>query len=520
MTDATKDSGGRRRWLVAAGVGALVAAGQTMTWPSPDVAWNLYAGREVLHGARVGVDILENSPPMIFWLEWPALMLSAATGLSPWRAWVLWLTACSVLAAAMAGPLLPAAISSRVRQLAGPVLLVLLLLVPGGDFGQREHLTMVLVFPAVLLAARRITGDPVAWSISVAAGILAGFSISIKPHFILVWSGMVGLASWRRGLRGLWLPEHVAVVAVGVCYLTAMVVYAPGYFEYVATYGPLYQRFLPVRPWELFVIGEGAFPGVVAVGLWMPSRRNHDASERALGDALATACVCFYVVAVLQAKGWRYQFLPSILTAAALLVMVSLTPSAPRGWLRRGYRLAGVLTLVLLVSAGGEDTFRRLRRDPALAGDPNMAVLLPVLSSVGPGEAVAVLSSNIFSSFPLVLESGRRWSFRFPSLWPLVALYDEQIQRGGLVRFRSVEERPPLERAFVAAIVDDLLRMRPAVILAPRPDPELWGWGGARRFDYLALLRGEPRLGDAWLAGYRRGPDAGDYVVLRRADLQ
>jgi hypothetical protein len=79
-------------WLVAGAAGAIAVAGQLSTWPSPDVAWNLYAGREVLHGARIGVDILENTPPMIFWLEAPAIWLAGQLRFDLWLVWVGWLT--------------------------------------------------------------------------------------------------------------------------------------------------------------------------------------------------------------------------------------------------------------------------------------------------------------------------------------------------------------------------------------------------------------------------------------------
>jgi hypothetical protein len=129
---------------------------------------------------------------------------------------------------------------------------------------------------------------------------------------------------------------------------------------------------------------------------------------------------------------------------------------------------------------------------------------------------VAVLSTNISSSFPLVLEGRTRWALRHPNLWPLVALYPDQVREPAMVRTRPASARSPLEKAFGREIVADLIRTTPDLLLVLRPDPAARGGGGARRFDYLGYFAEVPGFSERVLPGYRRDTVLGNYDVYWR----
>jgi hypothetical protein len=157
--------------------------------------------------------------------------------------------------------------------------------------------------------------------------------------------------------------------------------------------------------------------------------------------------------------------------------------------------------------------------DVRLDADPNLTQLLPLVRSVGPRGHVAVLSTNISSSFPLVLEGGSQWALRHPNLWPLVALYPDEVRHAAIVRPRPWSARGRVEQQFDSEVVNDLMRTTPELLLVLRPDPTVSGSGGARRFDYLEYFGGVPGFQRQVLDGYRLDAASGSYAVFWRRDV-
>lgn len=531
---------GRITASVPAVAGILLALGlslgsQLSSRPSPDVAWILYVTGALLEGARLGVGIVENSPPVIFALNLPVVSAAHLAGLSPWTAWVWAVTALAVVMAGWSVGILRRS-SWIQRHEAGAVLCLItfLLLLPGPDFGQRDHLTVLLTLPYLALLSLRLSGGGVGTGQAVLAGAVAALGIGIKPHFALLPIGMVALL-WRvRGGRAVVLPEHLAIGVVGSLYLVAVAVVVPDYFGYARTYGALYQHLLVLTPWLLLQISQGIMPAMVALGSFLALRGRLPDSIAAAADVLAVATAAFLLAALLQAKGWRYQFYPSMalgLTLAALLAWGTSWRDVPV--VRRLYTVLSAATVGLSAITASASALSRIGapRSPRFDADPSLVELLPLVRTVPQGEAVVVLSTNIASGFPLVLDGGGRWGLRFPSLWPLAAFYHEQLSRGGLVAPRPLPLRPELERAYGRAVVADMASSRPALILVLSPFPGIQPsdsvpdvrrgpvvGGEARRFDYLAYFAPVEGMADL-LSRYRMAGNAGMYRVLWRADL-
>jgi len=514
------------------GLALLAVIGQAAARPSPDVAWNLYVARALLGGGRLGVDLFENTPPMIFALKVPAVALAGALGL---REWSVWIAVVAILACAAAFLALHLSREWRIAQGGGAVatvaaLVAALVLIPNGDFGQRDHVTAILVIPYVFLVARRWGGTAVSAQLAILVGALAGVGIGIKPHFVLLPAALLVLSARRIGIRGVFTPEHLAIGAVGIAYIAGVVAFFPEYLSYAAAYGPLYQHFqtdffvaggwVPSLPsWPSAAMSMGAVPAYISLGVFAAARGHLTRDERRLADVLATATGALLLVGVAQGKGWWYHFLPSQ-TFAVLTVVLVLTHSVGRSprLLARVYLGVGAGMLAAVAASMAPAFVLRVvhPRDARLDADANLGRLLPLVRAAGPLGYVAVLSTNIASSFPLTLEGGSRWALRHPNLWPLVAFYPDEVREAGVVSSRPFAMRSPFEQQFTKGVVDDLIRTKPDLLLVFRSDPTVWEWGGARRFDYLAYFSDSPGFQDQVLAHYRQGTVVGDYDVYWR----
>ena len=163
-----------------------------------DIAWLLYVARRWLAGRELYVDVVEVNPPLIIWLS--AIPLTIARWLDvdvqtivmPFFIAVVlgcawWAPACC---ARVAGCSLSGCRSSLSSA-------TVLLLIPAGDLGQREHLLVAAFLPYLVLFARALDGRSASVSVSVAAGVLAGLGCALKPRYGAVFAVLEGLAALR-----------------------------------------------------------------------------------------------------------------------------------------------------------------------------------------------------------------------------------------------------------------------------------------------------------------------------------
>lgn len=510
-----------RRAMMLLALLALAVAAQMATQPGADVSWLLYSAWEVLHGARLGVDVLENTPPMIYAFKVPAVAFAELVGVSAWGTWVLAVTGIGVLVSDLSTNL--AGYGGGRRRLPFTATLAgILLLVPGNDFGQREHLTTLLVLPYLAVVASRINGVEPDWRKATIAGLLAGCGVGIKPFFALVPIAVAVAVYRRRGVRGVVAVEQVTIAMIGGLYVGIVATLLPEYIAYARLFGPLYRDFL-TQPtlFRLAPYEGGAAMALVGLGVFAALGRNVPPARTAVCTTLAAATAAFYVVGVVQGKGWRYQFLPGALLGLVLTALVAYESRGAR--LRRIERIYMVVAFASLGSAIvpavlGAMEWTAHWGAPRPGSDPNIPPLSELLTHTPDSSYVAVLSTNIASGFPLVPGSARRWALRFPSLWPMVAFRKEQMRTQRQLQSPPLAQRTPLERKFDRDVVEDLERRTPSVILVPWPRP-VFGAGAARRFDYLGYFGAERRFSELLLSSYFLVGTVGSYQVFWRQGL-
>ncbi len=510
----------RRVYLLA--VLAIIGLGVGAQFSShviPDTAWSLHVAERLLHGSRLYVDVIEVNPPLVIWLNLIPAWLGAVLGASEVTLYRLGVIALCLLSAWLCGRVLRLVLQDHdptFRRLI--LLLVLFALLPASreDFGEREHLLLALALPYVLLAAARARLVPVPTVLGATAGLLAGVGIALKPYFVALW---LAIEAWlffgaqiRRPAERL---EGVLVALVGACYLGAVVLLTPEYLTIVRLMAGPYYHYLSNSLLITGLLGDGAPIGLFALLGFVALRGT--GRRRELWTVLALATAGFYASALLQQKGWRYHFYPSLATGLVLIgVMAWDGRGPPSSWARRIYSVA-VATAALLVPAFIVVACVLQMADPhapRYEADPDLDRLLPIVREHAAGKSVMVLSSNMASSFPLVPYSGARWALRFPSVWFLVAAYQDDLFRDEPLPYRRPEGRGPLERYMADAVVADFQDAKPELILVLRSAPDRKGWG-ARRLDYVRYFRMDERF-DRLFRDYGYVAEVGQYHLYRR----
>jgi hypothetical protein len=511
------------RWAAALALGALVVVvlhPHFFVPPTADVSWLLHAAGRLADGGTLGHDVVEVNPPLILWLKIPVVLAARALDVMPYLVWMGAIAVLAVVVAWWTARLLGDLPGWGERRAAAAcvVMLLMTLAVPRYDFGQREHLAFLLTVPLLAVAMRRSEGVPTPAASAAAAGAVGALGLCVKPYFLLVAIALLAVAlrrdrhAWRR-------PEFLAIGAVGVAYTVAVLVAAPAWLALARTFAGPYSRYLSGSLWFTALLGEGAWLCWLGLLAWVAARR-HAGIHRPAVDTLAIAMVAFFAGAVLQRKGWRYQFLPGMLCMALFVPLLAANVRHVSTFARRlvlaGAVVASTLLLALGVYDGVNTTLMRPVWRPDLDG--NLPALAGEVRKAGPRPTVAVITSNVAMAFPLVEVTGARWWSRHPSIWAL-QLDDLTVPDArGIRRCRAPGERRGVAGIFLDGMREDMRATSPDVLILPQPDATVRGWGGALRVDYMECLRREPGM-DRWLASYHPVSRVGPYVVYRPREL-
>ncbi len=504
--------------LAAAALVLLALLPQFLSRTIPDTAWLLHAAGRVLDGDRLYLDLVEVNPPLVVWLNLPVVLAARAAGVSEVLVYRLFVLAVVLASVAACGWVLRRVLLPEEPAFRRILLLLLLfgtLALSREDYGEREHLMLALALPYVLLTAARLRRATLPAGVAVAAGLGAGLGIALKPYFVFLWLALEGclLLRLRRDYR--LRPESGAVVLVGLAYLGAVARWTPEYFALVRLMGGPYYSFLRNSLPVTALLGDGAALALTALLGHLALRRH--ARHPELWAALAAATLGLYLSAVLQQKGWRYHFYPSLATGLTLIGLMAGDLARPvRGLAPRLY--AGVAVGVTLTVAGYTLVACAVQalepHNPRYDADPDLARLVPAVRERAGNGGLMVLSWSMASTFPLATYSGVRSVSRFNHLWIPGAVYRDQIFGPEPIRYRDRADMGPLERYLVDAVVEDFARGAPRLLLVLRPAPDRREWG-LRRLDFLEYFGRDPRFA-ALFARYRYAGTTGEYWLFER----
>jgi hypothetical protein len=421
-----------------------------------DVAWLLYVARNWLAGQRLYVDLIEVNPPLIIWLYALPAALARWWGVAPK------LVASPIFAALILGSAWWSATLLRGRSALFaervPVFVaiaIVMLVLPGVEFGQREHLMTASLLPFLCVMTRWLEGERVPRDVSLAVGLVAGLGCALKPTYGLAFL-VPELLGWLRG-RTILRTAPVAAAFAAFAYAGAVALFCPDFFRHavplaLALYGgtdmPLPD--LVLRAWPLVL-------GLVVIGtVWGLSRgqlRARDRFTASLYLVLMAFAAGASIVYLLQGKDWFYHQLPAT-TAIVLALLVWLAELLPQpGAMNRPMMLSAVLCAVACV-AFAQANIERMRPWVQEAVDPDLSTETRLVKILKREKARTYIAFTewIGLGFPVVNDTDVVWTSRFDSMWAL---------RGELWRARR-DGRPPAEwpirrwiaRDFVAGCPD------------------------------------------------------------------
>jgi hypothetical protein len=512
-----------------------------------DQAWCLYVAQRMLAGVRLyGPQLLESNPPLVMWL-----MLAPAAAARVLHLPVAMLFKLAVATLAVASGLACGGLLRRGKPCPsraalwgyGFCFLAICGAMPARDFGQREHLLVLLCLPYLVAAAFDFAPLDAAdagarpalpfWH-RVAIGVAAGVGFSLKPQHLLVPMAVeiaLALSGGRLSggrLRGCLRVEPIALLTTCLLYLGAIRWLTPEYIASVVpilrdTYwavGGLTARNLILQAIELHLLAVSAIATWAALALARGGRRVNPLATVLLA-AGAASTAAYYV----QGTGWYYQQIPALsFFGFALCVEAADLAAMARGgrglrapaWAPRAAGGLAALAIGLTAYFSGYTLARPLSFPSGLSRvpDPDFFVGLK------PGTPVAILTTVVDDSVPPLATYHLLWAQRQNNLWTLPAILRNQSPAAPGEPRRQIA--PPrlaqLDAMQHAWMVEDLARWKPPLVLVARcQDPAVHCQVlEDRHDDLLAWFERDPAF-RAVFAQYRYLRSSGDYdaYVLR-----
>ena len=423
------------RWLLPF---VLLATGLAMLRPTvagiDDVTWLIEVAERVLDGQRLYVDVIETNPPASVWLYLPAVFLSRLLHATPEAMVDAQTYLCAIgslwFCARIVGSTRLAAHVNAPWLLAG--IAAILMILPHGVFGQKEHYVLMALLPLLAVQAARVFQAPLPWASAVLAGLSAGIGLAIKPHFALclapvmlaaAWPGGPWRSAWPQALKQMLRIEAVVAGTVVALYAALVVWLQPEFFSTILpvmalVYVPVRLTWMQTITHPAMLIWAGAM-----LALALSARARLLVAPLSL---LALASTGAMLAFLLQGKGYMYQAFP-------MLALV----------------LAGGAFAVCDRHAEGQTPMRMLALGAlAVIAQASWAwsgivwdsrQLRAVLERIQPHPRLLAISSELSVGHPLVRQLGGTWLSRGPCLWNL---------RGGQERI----EREVLDDATLAQI--------------------------------------------------------------------
>jgi hypothetical protein len=427
-----------------AALGALLGAAalRAVLHTNSDVAWLLTLGEKLLDGQRLYVDLIETNPPASALVYVPAIWVGRTLGIAPERMLDAGVFFVAILSLALTGLLLAPVGMVRGGSwrwlLAASVGIVLLL--PNYNFGQREHIALLCILPALAATAVRARGLPLRPPLAVAAGLGLGLTVSIKPHFALAaLLPEVALLTRLRSLRPLFRAENLVATALAAAYAGAIVAFFPAYLTDML---PLLRDvFLPVH-YGLELLAAPAAIFWAATGLWLllaPKEVRRD--PLLLIAYLASAG--FLGAFLIQGKGWSYQAYPSVALAFfALAAALSKDPGS-------AIRVGCTARLALRTACGIALAVLSYQCAVWFGGGRDFAALASAIADLKLQPKLLAVSADLSIGHPMVRYLGGRWVARACSQW---------VTEGALLRQRQ-ELAEPIRSRLEGHIARDMIRL-------------------------------------------------------------
>jgi hypothetical protein len=490
----------------------LCAVSLTLTWITSlfrlptqvnlDSACYLQYGQLLPLGKNLYTDLFDINPPLISYLHVIPAVISQVTNMNIVIVFKLLLALLTLTTISFSAIFLREKFLSDEWPYAVAVIwaeALLAFLLPK-EFGQREHLFVLLFLPFFLLRCRRAEGGKVSPVVAILCGILGGIALFLKIYFLFIPAVVETI--WliqRRQLSMFLKPEVFTILVVyGTCF--SQIFWLPAeardvYFNFIVPH--TIKGYAAFNAGLLRAVLMLDYVDVLVLSILLSFYAY--VMRRRSGLLVPFACWtgASYMIFVVQDKCWRYQLIPlftGLLIVSALVLValgLQILPTVQKIFRTKSTRestdwistriffvlAAGILAVTAFSCYDGatatvfalnicqkptaHDPCVNLKKERArLVLLEESAALLDQYSS--PGDKVLFLNTGFSPAYPTVTQMDRLPGSRYTHLQLIAFIEFEKRQTNNSELLAKLQKD---EDKIFAAILTDIEHNKPRMIL-------------------------------------------------------
>ncbi|QSX36831.1 hypothetical protein [Shewanella sedimentimangrovi] len=464
-----------------------------------DIGWLFHATTQWLNGKELYVDIIEVNPPLIFYIMSPAVFFSKAFGVNPVLMAKLYLSFITLGLTVIHLMLMFRVVHKNLFfNMYLPCILLIVFVIPGYDFSQRDHLAILLLLPYLtcryLKFFKHIEFN---FFTIISLGFLAGLSICLKPHFILLVISCE--LFWFVKVKSINLLIDAMIYSIILTCALFYVLLIVCHYTYISEMVPLALATYWTYGKSIYSFNLWNYLYFYTVMIFI-SRFIESESNRILIVFFNILIAAAFINFLLQSH-YSYQLLPfKTLFYINLFVVVTSLLGQVSGFsiLSKTYYFISFLLSFYYLSMYMKENWRLFeyvydyRALPPfhLMGYENLSDGVSEINNKFDGENLYVLSSNVWPSAFISGYTKAKWVSGFPALWPLPAIdmyqrNPEKLTKDKIVRISNVEKN------VISRILLEIEIYKPkAILIDARENPSYF----IDDFSYLEFFREEHML--------------------------
>ncbi|MFW0777679.1 MAG: hypothetical protein ACN2B6_08185 [Rickettsiales bacterium] len=463
-----------------------------------DVGCYIAFAELIWQGKEMYRDMIEINSPLIVYISFIPVAISQWTGFKSTDLFFLFISLLGFFSTWLSyGTLKQQPIFRDPKSL--PILLLTLccsfFIFPAvlNEFGQREHIFMILTFPYVVMLMGYMQGLPAARNIKILVGILAGIGFSIKPHFIVIFAfAELAWLLFHRSFSGMFRIESLLIGAIIVFYHLWCALYFPEYFELLPLFMDAYTGYK--APLHFIAIKSIWYLSPLYFFLVFAVKKQVNIRIITLLTLLIVASSLLYIVPLTD---YYYHLIPAHIFVFWLGIITLLTA--------KQYKYCIPLLLIWVLPG------------IAMTNLHKREVIIPFaekVESIAVGEEVAVLSSSVSPTFPMINQSGSFWGLSLPYMIHLPQAYMNARGTHAEPNYRTMDEMDETERFFTERTISDLESLPKLIIFDKRPETQAFL---EMKFDMQTYYMKQPRFQKLW-KHYDYVDTVSDFAIYQRKD--
>lgn len=398
------------------------------------------------------------------------------------------------------------------------ILVFIFTLLPGRDFGQREHIFLLLVMPYIFSIVRRSFGEGVYNLQSAIIGISAGIGFSLKPYFLLLPLFLEAYLFYKN--RRLYLYKHmesIIIIIIFTIYVVSIFIFNRDYITrtvpyIICVYGAYNDNIINLSLKLTSII-------IVFIIYWLA---KDDTRFAMFGNLLLLTVICMAIIYLVQGKGWSYHLYPFNAISLLLIIyccsiIILRNKFMSLNIIRKTLYYFVILFIIIAVSKSLKwhiEIYKQYKSEEKSLVEYNIIQFIEK-QAIGFNN-IYFFSTSVNPAFPVVNYSGVGWSSRFNTLWMLPAILSNKEVHGGLANETTNKKLSEIESYLFESVLADLEAQPPSLIFVDnsRYKQAL----GNQKFDFMEYFMKNPVFKE-FMSHYKELPWVNDYQVFKKIRL-